>query len=160
MDPEYLKLLLEWGYLGVFLAALLAGSILPFSSELVLVALVQMGMSPVIGVLAATVGNTIGTMTCYYMGYLGKQEWIEKYFRVKRERIEKMRRFLQGKGALMAFFTFLPFIGEAISIALGYMRANLALTISSMFVGKLLRYIGVLMAAKGLIDWVMPGLLE
>ena len=50
-------------------------------------------------------------------------------------------KFLQGKGALMAFFTFLPAIGEVIAIALGFMRSNTWLTIVSMFVGKLIRYI-------------------
>jgi len=42
---------------------------------------------------------------------------------------------------LMAFFTFLPAIGEVIAIALGFMRSNTWLTIVSMFVGKLIRYI-------------------
>ena len=37
-----------------------------------------------------------------------------------------MVKFLQGKGALMAFFTFLPAIGEVIAIALGFMRSNMA----------------------------------
>ena len=52
-----------------------------------------------------------------------------------------MQRFLQGKGALMAFFAFLPFIGEAIAIALGFMRSNVMLTSLSMFTGTLIRYI-------------------
>ncbi len=161
MEPETLQQLVQWGYGGIFLAALLAGSILPFSSELVLVTLVQMGVNPVIGALVAAVGNTLGTITCYYMGYLGKQEWIEKYFKVKHDRIEKMRTFLQGKGALMAFFSFLPIFGEVIAISLGYMRANKLITFSAMFVGKLSRYIVVLMAAKGLIQWLLPdGFLE
>lgn len=75
-------------------------------------------------------------MTCYYMGHLGKTDWIEKYFKVKKEKIEKTQRFLQGKGALMAFFAFLPFVGEAIAIALGFMRSNVFLTTTSMFAGN------------------------
>ena len=83
------------------------------------------------------------------MGHLGKKEWIEKYFKVKQEKIDKMQRFLQGKGALMAFFAFLPFIGEAIAIALGFMRSNVMLTSLSMFTGKLIRYIVMLSALQG-----------
>lgn len=156
MEPETLQWLVQWGYGGIFLAALLAGSILPFSSELVLFTLVQMGVNPVGGVLVAAIGNTLGTMTCYYMGYLGKQDWIEKYFKVSYERIEKIRTFLQGKGALMAFFSFMPIFGEVIAIALGYMRANKLITFSAMFAGKLSRYIVVLLAAKGLVQWLLP----
>ncbi|MBP8871593.1 MAG: DedA family protein, partial [Bacteroides sp.] len=133
----------------LFISALLAGSIVPFSSELVMIALVKVGLSPAICVLAATLGNTAGGMTCYYMGRLGKTDWIEKYFKVKKKKIDKMQRFLQGKGALMAFFAFLPFVGEAIAIALGFMRSNVTLTVFSMFVGKLIRYIVMLLALQG-----------
>ena len=109
------QLLIDWGYVGLFISALLAGSIIPFSSEIVMVALVKVGLSPALCVLSATLGNTLGGMTCYYMGRLGCIDWIEKYFKVKREKIERMQHFLQGKGALMAFFAFLPFVGEAIA---------------------------------------------
>ena len=136
-----IQLLIEWGLPGLFISALLAGSIVPFSSELVLVALVKLGLPPIACLIAATLGNTVGGMTCYYMGRLGKVSWIEKYFKVKKEKVDKMVKFLQGKGALMAFFTFLPAIGEVIAIALGFMRSNTWLTIVSMFVGKLIRYI-------------------
>lgn len=149
-----IQLLIDWGYAGLFLSALLAGSIVPFSSELVMMALVKIGLSPVICVIAATLGNTIGGMTCYYMGRLGKTDWIEKYFKVKKEKIDKMQHFLQGKGALMAFFAFLPFVGEAIAIALGFMRSNVLLTASSMFIGKLIRYIVMLLALQGAISMI------
>ena len=67
----------DWGYAGLFLSAFIAGSVLPFSSELVMMMLVQMGLSPVWCVVAASVGNTLGGMTCYWIGHLGKTEWIE-----------------------------------------------------------------------------------
>ena len=108
------QLLIDWGYFGLFISALLAGSIIPFSSELVMIALVKVGLNPAMCVLSATLGNTIGGMTCYYMGRLGKIDWIEKYFKVKKEKVDKMQAFLQGKGALMAFFAFLPFVGELV----------------------------------------------
>ena len=136
-----IQLLIEWGLPGLFISALLAGSIIPFSSELVLVALVKLGLNPTACILAAALGNTAGGMTCYYMGRLGKISWIEKYFKVKKEKVDKMMKFLQGKGALMAFFAFLPAVGEVISIALGFMRSNVWLTTASMFAGKLIRYI-------------------
>lgn len=135
------QLLIDWGLPGLFISAMLAGSIVPFSSELVLVALIELGLPPVACLLSATLGNTAGGMTCYYMGRLGKVNWIEKYFKVKKEKVDKMTVFLQGKGALMAFFTFLPAIGEVIAITLGFMRSNKWLTVASMFIGKLTRYI-------------------
>lgn len=142
------QLLTDWGYVGLFISALLAGSIVPFSSELVMGALVAMGLEPWLCVLAATLGNTLGGLTCYWLGRLGRIDWIEKYLGVKREKVERVQRFLQGRGALMAFFAFLPFVGEAIAVALGFMRSNLWLTTVSMFAGKLARYAAMLWAIQ------------
>mgnify|MGYP000238950044 CR=1 FL=1 len=147
-----IQLLIEWGLPGLFISALLAGSIVPFSSELVLVALVKLGLPPTACLISAALGNTVGGMTCYYMGRLGKISWIEKYFKVKKEKVDKMQTFLQGKGALMGFFAFLPFVGEVIAIALGFMRSNVWLTTSSMFAGKLIRYAVMLLALQGVIS--------
>ncbi len=134
------QLFIEWGYPGLFISAALAGSIVPFSSEIVLIVLIKMGLDPYYSVLWAALGNTVGGMSCYYIGYLGKVEWAEKYFKLKHEKIEKMQKFLQGKGALMGFFGFLPTFGELIAISLGFMRSNILLTTVSMFIGKLIRY--------------------
>ena len=38
---------IEWGYWGLFLSAFVAGSVLPFSSEAVMIVLVRMGLDPV-----------------------------------------------------------------------------------------------------------------
>lgn len=144
------QVLTDWGYVGLFISALLAGSIIPFSSELVMGALVAMGLEPWLCVLSATLGNTAGGLTCYWLGQLGRMDWIEKYLGVKREKVERMQHFLQGRGALMAFFAFLPFVGEAIAVALGFMRSNFLLTTASMFAGKLARYVVMLWAILSL----------
>jgi membrane protein YqaA with SNARE-associated domain len=91
-------------------------------------------------------------MTCYYMGWLGRTDWIEKYFRIKKERTDRMQRFLQGKGAMMAFFSFVPIVGGVITVALGLLRSNVPLTVISMLAGKLLRYVLLLLAIQGIIS--------
>ena len=141
---DLIPILTEWGYIGMFLSALLAGSIVPFSSELVMAGLVKLGSSPFLILMAATLGNTAGGMTCYYMGYLGRMDRIERWLGVKPEKVERVRRWLQGKGALMAFFAFLPIVGEVLAIALGLMRSNVLLTTLSMTAGKLVRYAVIL----------------
>lgn len=45
--------------------------------------------APITCLISATLGNTVGGMTCYYMGRLGKISWIEKYFKVKKEKVDK-----------------------------------------------------------------------
>ena len=65
--------LADWGYWGLFLSAFVAGSIVPFSSEAVMVVLVRLGLDPALCLLAAATGNTAGGMTCYWIGHLGKR---------------------------------------------------------------------------------------
>lgn len=148
-----LQFLIDWGYVGLFIGSFVAGSVIPFSSEAVLVACITtLGLDPVVSTLAATAGNVAGGMTCYWMGHLGNMEWIEKYFHVKKEKIARAERFVHGKGAWTAFFAFIPILGSAISIVLGMMRANVWIVLFSMALGKILRYVilvwGVLQAAS------------
>lgn len=141
----------DWGYWGMFLSAFLAGTILPFSSEAVLLACVGLGLDPVWSTLATTAGNALGGLTCYWIGHLGKMEWIEKYFKVDQKQLDKAVRFIHGKGAWMALFSFLPVIGDAILIALGLMRANLWIVGFSMTIGKLGRYAILVATTLGLL---------
>ena len=131
----------EYGYIGLFLASFLAATILPFGSEFVFVTLIAFRLDPWLCTIIASVGNWLGGMTNYYLGRLGKTEWIEKYLKVKKEKIEKIQQWLHGKGAVMAFFSFLPAVGDIIALALGYMRANVYIVNICMFLGKFIRYV-------------------
>ena len=150
----FIDFLIQWGYLGMFLSAVLAGSVVPFSSEAVLAALVlpSTGLNPVICLIAASVGNLLGSLTCYGMGRLGRMDWLEKYFHMKREKVERMQAYLNGRSAFMAFFAFLPIMGSVIAVALGFLRSNIWVVSASMLLGKVLRYVLVILAARGLVN--------
>ena len=77
----------------------------------------------------------------YGIGRLGKPEWVEKYLHVKQENLDKAERFMAGRGAWMGFFAFLPVIGSAITVSLGLMRANAIITLTSVTLGKIVRYV-------------------
>ena len=62
----------QLGYWGLFLSSFLSSTVIPLSSEVALVALLAMGLDPVLCVLTATLGNSLGGMTSYGLGYLGK----------------------------------------------------------------------------------------
>ena len=148
----FTTLLIAWGGWGLFVAGFISGSILPFSSEVVLAVLLHMGIDPLTAITAATLGNTLGGMSCYWIGSMGKAEWILR-LGVTEEKLDKAKRFLAGRGALMGFFAFLPGIGEAVAIALGLMRSNFWLTSGAMLAGKALRYVAILLAYRGVISF-------
>lgn len=131
----------QWGYVGLFIGSFIAGSVVPLSSEALLVACVgPLHLNPVSCLLWALAGNVSGGMTCYWLGSLGKDEWIERYAGVSREKRERAERFVRGRGAWMAFFGFIPVLGSAIVVVLGLMRANKWIVLVAMAIGKLLRY--------------------
>lgn len=144
----FLDFLIGYGYIGMFVSAFIAGSFFPLSSEVVMVALMAAGLKTWPLILVGSVGNWGGSMLNYWIGRMGKVEWIERYLHIKRETLERTQRFLAGKGALMGFFSFLPFVGEAVAAVLGLMRANLLLTSTSMIVGKFLRYLVLVYGAS------------
>ncbi len=147
---------LTYGYFGLFSISFLAATILPVSSEAVFIALLASKLNPTLLLLSATIGNWIGGMTNYYLGYLGKVEWIEKYFHIPIDKIKKIKEKIYNKGAYMAFFCFLPAIGDIIGFALGFVRANIIIVNISMFLGKLFRYIVLLYAFEHGIKYLLP----
>jgi membrane protein YqaA with SNARE-associated domain len=140
---DIIQFLIEWGYLGMFLSAIISGSVLPFSSEVVLAALIHPSthLNPWLCVFIASIGNTLGGMTCYLIGRLGRLDWLEKYFHLKKSKIEKMQTYLNKRSAFIAFFSFLPILGDVIPATLGLMRSNVYKVCISMFLGKFIRYI-------------------
>ena len=144
-----ITLLTQYGYWGMLLAAFLAGSFFPFSSEAVMIGLMATGLDPWVLMIYGTAGNVLGSVVNYGLGRMGKMEWIEKYRHVKKEDLDKAQRFMAGRGALMGFFAFLPILGSAITIALGLMRANIIITFIAITLGKIFRYI-ILIYGAGL----------
>lgn len=146
------QLLIDWGYPGMFISAFLAGSFVPFASEFVMLAGIAAGLNPVVSVVVTSVGNTLGGLTCYWIGTLGKKEWIHKYLRISDEQFAKAERWVEKRGALSAFFSFVPVIGDALIVVLGWMRANLMIVTLSMMIGKFLRYALLAAATLGIIE--------
>ena len=129
-----------YGYWGMTIAAFLAGSVFPFSSEAVMVSLQLAGLEPWPLFLSASVGNVAGSMFNYYVGTLGRLEWIEKYLHIRREKVLRAQAWMENRGVWMGTLCFLPIIGSALSVALGYMRANPYKSFIAISIGKTARY--------------------
>lgn len=138
---SFVQFFIQWGYFGLFLGSFVAGSVLPFSSEALLVVCVgPLHLTPWGCLLAALLGNVSGGMTCYWLGHLGNPQWIERWTHVKREKMERAQRWVNRWGAYVALLAWVPLLGSAITVALGYLRANLWLTLLFMTIGKAARY--------------------
>jgi len=132
----------SYGYWGMGIASFLAGTFFPFSSETIMAALLAASdMDPVLTVSSATIGNVLGSMVNYFIGSMFEPQTVSRWFRIKPDRMATAQRFVMRYGAWMGFFTFLPILGTAISIALGILKANVWGTFLTTFLGKTTRYI-------------------
>lgn len=143
------EILISYGPWGMFLSAFLAGSILPFSSEAIMVALLALGGSPWLLLLTASAGNTLGGVSCYCVGRIASPEWLQRTFRIKDKHMQRARALVSRWGAWMGFLCWVPVLGDAILVTLGIMRSHPLTTNVTMLVGRTLRYAVVLLSALG-----------
>lgn len=134
-------ILIGYGYWGMLLSAFLAGSVFPFSSEAVILTLLAAGLDPLPLIIYGSIGNVAGSMFNYSVGRMGKTEWFERYLHISNKNMNRAKRFMGDRGAIMGFFAFIPIIGSAITVLLGLMRSNIFLSIASITIGKVLRYV-------------------
>ncbi|MBP3785989.1 MAG: DedA family protein [Bacteroidaceae bacterium] len=132
--------LLDYGLWGMFVSALLAGSVLPFSSEVVIVGLAAAGVSSPTLLITATAGNVLGGAINYAIGSLGKEEWIYKCLRMDRQKLEQGLRYAHRYGAWGGLLAWVPVIGSVVTVALGYLRTNFLICLITMAIGKWFRY--------------------
>ncbi len=127
-------------FLSLTGAAFLAATILPFSSEAALSAALAAGLPRGAALAGATLGNAAGSMTTWFLGRLGRLDWLKKYCRVTEEQIAKARTRIGRFGAAGAFLCFLPVVGDVFAIALGFMRYPAGKFLLFMTAGKFCRY--------------------
>ncbi|MDR2927207.1 MAG: VTT domain-containing protein [Cytophagaceae bacterium] len=128
-------------YAALFLAAFLAATVLPFSSEVVLTGMLIAGYNPFWCIATATTGNWLGSLTCYWIGRLGKWDWVEKYLKIPASKIEKVSNRIKGKGGWIAFFSWIPGIGDPIVVVIGFLKVRFLTTAIWILAGKIIRYI-------------------
>lgn len=130
----------SWGLIGLFLGTFLAATVVPFSSDALYIAVMIATRQPLVCLLVGSLGNWLGSVTTYFLGRLCKWEWLEKTFKVKRETLEKQKVKIDKYGVWLALISWVPIIGDAISIGLGFYKTPAFWTLLVLFIGKILRF--------------------
>ena len=138
--PAFFMLEFEIGFLGLFLTSFLAATVLPIASEAFLIGMLAMGYHPVICLVCATSGNTLGGWLNYAIGRAGNPYWLKR-FGASMEKIEKWKNKVKKYGYWMALFSWMPFIGDLLGIALGFFRVKIIPSFLFILLGKFLRYL-------------------
>ncbi|MBO4581500.1 MAG: DedA family protein [Bacteroidales bacterium] len=130
----------SWGYWGLFAGSFLSATVVPFSSDFLIVAILMAGGRPLLSFAFATAGNWLGGLTSYALGRAGKWYWIEKYLHVSEEKLLKQKSKIDRFGVWLALLTWTPIAGDVFAIALGFYRVNFTKSAIFMLIGRALRF--------------------
>lgn len=133
--------LIDYGVVGLFFASFLAATVLPLSSEFMLGLLVANGADPILVVVVATVGNVLGSLTCYALGLWGSQTLFQRWLKLSDYELCRARGQFTRYGSASLLLAWVPIIGDPLTVVAGLMRTPLWLFITLVSIGKLGRYL-------------------
>lgn len=134
-------------YLGLFAAAFGAATLLPLQSEAVLVGLLLNGQYGLWLLLAvATLGNVLGSLVNWWLGRSIERFKERRWFPVSPANLERARRHYQRYGHWSLLLSWLPVVGDPLTLVAGVMREPLGRFLLIVTLAKGARY-GVLALA-------------
>ncbi len=142
MLESFQSILLNYGYFGLFIASVLASTIIPFGSEGILLFLIYKKFNIPALIFVASAGNYLGACTSYYIGFKGRG-FVEKYLSIDPRNLEKAEKYFSKYGTGVLLFTWLPIIGDALTVLGGLLKVKFWVFSVLVFTGKFLRYVAL-----------------
>ena len=137
---EYLA---EFGYWGLFLSAFLAATLLPLSSEIVLIILLVQGLNTGGLLFCAALGNILGSIVNYLLGRYGSDILLKRFLRLSDFDVERAVKRFEKYGVASLFFAWVPVIGDPLTVVAGIMKIRFFLFVIAVSLGKIFRYLTV-----------------
>ncbi len=139
-------------FAGLFAAAFLAATIVPFSSEVVLATTLTTSGQPWIALIAvATAGNVLGSIVNWCLGRALAGEKATGFLRIKREKLARAESWYHRWGRWSLLLSWAPIIGDPLTVVAGFLREPLWFFIPVVIVAKAGRYLAVAAITAGLI---------
>jgi len=136
---------------GLFVAALGAATILPFQSEIVFTGLQLAGGIPVWLLIAvASVGNTLGSVITYLMGFALERFRHRRWFPFTERQLDRAQVWFNRWGLWSLLLTWAPF-GDAIALIAGVMRVHWLTFVLLVALAKTGRYVVLALATAGIV---------
>lgn len=135
--------------LGLAGVAFVAATILPAQSEAAMVGMQLAGYPPLLLVLFAGAGNTLGAIVNWFLGRAVDSVRDRRWFPVSEQQLDRASRWYRKWGRWSLLLSWAPFVGDALTVAAGVMRERLWVFTLLVGVAKTGRYIVLAMATAG-----------
>nr|WP_214658235.1 YqaA family protein [Pseudomonas folii] len=134
----------------MFLAAFGAATLLPMQSEAVLVGMLLSGHYTVATLLlVATLGNVLGSLVNWLLGRSVERFRHKRWFPVSEAKLEKAQRFYLRYGRWSLLLSWVPIIGDPLTMVAGVMREPLWSFLLIVTFAKGMRYLLLTAATLG-----------
>lgn len=138
-------------YAGLFLSALIAATLLPMQSESVLVGLLLAAKQPVWAlILVASVGNILGSVANWGIGRGLERFRSRRWFPFKEAALDRAQRWYQRYGKWSLLLSWMPVVGDPITLVAGVMREPLFIFLLLVGIAKAGRYLVLAWMTLGL----------
>ncbi len=128
----------------LFGSAFFAATILPFYSEVVLFALLRQGGDPLLLLVIATFGNTLGSVVNWWLGLYLLRFQNRRWFYFTPAQIARGQYWFQRYGYWTLLMAWLPIGGDPLTLVAGIMKIRLGVFLVLVAIGKGLRYVAVI----------------
>jgi membrane protein YqaA with SNARE-associated domain len=150
-----MKIFIEkYGFIGVFLATILAGTIVPLGSPGLVIIASSFGLHPIFLALTATIGFTIGMTINYLLAYILGEAYIMR--KIGEERFKEVSSLWMKKGwILYTIFGFIPSLPiELLSFFCGFLKMRFDIFLALTFITRLIVFIVLAYFGSQLGGWI------
>ena len=141
---DWAELAYQSGYFGLFVISFLASSLLPLASEIFVLAMPPLGYNLWLIGIVATAGNFLGSSLNYYIGLRGADFVLGRYVKIDPKSWQRAENFYQRWGSVALFFSWVPFIGDPLTVVAGAFQIHWQTFTFWVLLGKSLRYLVLL----------------
>ena len=135
-------------YIILFTSSFASSTILPGHSEITLIALITQKKYEVFYlVVFASLGNILGSVLHWYLGLYFLKFKNKKWFPFKENQINKVSKSFLKYGKWSLLLSWVPFIGDVLTLVAGMFRVPLNQFVVIVSVAKVSRYIFVSLIA-------------
>ena len=131
-------------YLTIFVSALISATLFPLGSEAILIYDLNEGYSVLWLLVWATLGNTLGAVVNYILGYQG-EKFLEQKNLIDKKRFSKFTKLFKKYGAYTLLLAWLPLVGDFFTLAGGVARYPFWNFFFLVLVAKFGRYLVLIM---------------
>jgi membrane protein YqaA with SNARE-associated domain len=129
-------------YVSLFFSALIAATVFPAQSEMVLVYLVQQAAHPVWAlVVVASIGNVLGAVINYALGYSVHRFKDRRWFPASPKQMDRAQAFYAKWGRYSLLASWVPIIGDPITVVAGVLRDRFFVFLILVAIAKSGRYV-------------------